>query len=108
MGEKGTKLPATIPGGSMTVATRIRTYGDVKQLPPGNYFAILVEYKRCDLCGGPHVATFEVARGGYSAGSSYLHEETCPSLRCEHGVLWNAPACKACDETDTIDPEYDE
>lgn len=62
---------------------------------------VLTQYKPCEKCGGPQCAAFDVGPSGYSAGTEYKHDPSCPALRCEHGVLW-AEDCEKCDENERL------
>lgn len=62
---------------------------------------VLSNYKPCEKCGGPQCAVFEAGLGGYSAGTEYRHDPSCPALRCEHGVLW-AEDCDKCEENERL------
>lgn len=51
----------------------------------------------CPDCGGPEGVALNVGSTGYSCGTEFAHESTCPRLRCKHGVL-HAEDCDACDK----------
>jgi hypothetical protein len=78
-------------------------FGEPTELTkPGVYFVKLPAYKPCEDCGGPQIATFSSSGTGYSCGSSYLHEDGCPTLRCKHDTLWTY-GCTGCDAEELLE-----
>ena len=73
------------------------------------YHFPLPDMARCKACDGVARVELDVRRSGYSVGSGYEHAESCPTLRCPHGVLWAQWAdCTACEAGDMGETEESE